>query len=172
LLHRMVIERGEGKRARASAQGPDCVGPYKLSSFPGLTATPSFRRPTQPEPAVPNSIPAALSPAEWAGVLANRKSLDTIRDQFMDTPFSPHALAALLLYDEPHGFTAQDVEDEREVAAYCRAMTKQHTEAGKEEMANTFRLLGERHEIRADKIAALLPPGSVIPPRDIAERAD
>ncbi|HET9425431.1 MAG TPA: hypothetical protein VFO55_08675 [Gemmatimonadaceae bacterium] len=103
-------------------------------------------------------IAPALSAAEWAGVLANRKSLETIREHFMDTPFSPHALAALLLYDEPHGFSAQDVEDEREVAAYCRMMTKQHIEAGNAETADTFRLLGERHEVRADKIAALLPP--------------
>ena len=122
---------------------------------------------------MPNTIPAALSPAEWAGVLANRKSLDTIREQFMDTPFSPHALAALLLYDEPHGFSAQDVEDEREVAVYCRSMTRQNTEAGNKEMAETFRLLGERHDIRADKIAALLPPGAVIPqPPGPVERAD
>lgn len=103
-------------------------------------------------------ISPALSPAEWAGVLANRKSLDAIREHFLDTPFSPHALAALLLYGEPHGFTAQDVEDEREVAAYCRMMTKQHMDTGNTETADTFRLLGERHEARADKIAALLPP--------------
>jgi hypothetical protein len=129
-------------------------------------------RPTQQEYALSNPIAAALSPAEWAGVLANRKSLDSIREQFMDTPFSPHALAALLLYDEPHGFTAQDVEDEREVAAYCRAMTRQHTERGEAAIADNFRLLGERHEIRAQKIAALLPPRAVIPPNGIAERAD
>ena len=103
-------------------------------------------------------ITPALSAAEWAGVLANRKSLDSIREHFLDTPFSPHALAALLLYDEPHGFTAQDVEDEREVAVYCRMMVKQHLDSGNAETADTFRLLGERHEIRANKIAALLPP--------------
>jgi hypothetical protein len=136
-----------------------------------LTATPNYRLPIQPEPAVADQIPAALSPGEWAGVLANRKSLDAIREQFMDTPFSPHALAALFLYDAPHGFTAQDVEDEREVAAYCRAMTKEHTDRGQEELATTFRLLGERHEVRAQKIAALLPPNSGDRPT-IAERAD
>jgi hypothetical protein len=111
-------------------------------------------------------ISPALSPAEWAGVLANRKSLDAIRDHFMDTPFSPHALAALLLYGEPYGFTAQDVEDEREVAVYCRMMTKQHLDAGSAETADTFRLLGERHDIRANKIAALLPP--IAPPTNAA----
>ncbi len=105
-------------------------------------------------------IPAALSAAEWTGVLVNRASLDKIRDQFLDTPFSPHALAALLLYDEPFGFSSQDVEDEREVAAYCRAMTAEHRSRGQDALALTFRLLGERHEIRAAKIAALLPPSA------------
>lgn len=120
-----------------------------------------------------DQITPALTPAEWAGVLANRKSLDTIREQFMDTPFSPHALAALLLYDEPHGFSAQDVEDEREVAVYCRTMTREHAARGQEELAATFRMLGERHEIRANKIAALLPP--IAPPAQPEappERAD
>lgn len=118
-------------------------------------------------------IAAALSAAEWTGVLANRATLDGIRDQFLDTPFSPHALAALLLYDEPFGFSAQDVEDEREVAAYCRAMTAEHTGRGQTELALTFRLLGERHEIRAAKIAALLPPQSAAPPpAGIAKRGD
>jgi hypothetical protein len=114
-------------------------------------------------------IPPALSAAEWAGVLANRKSLDSLRDHFLDTPFSPHALAALFLYDEPHGFSAQDVEDEREVANYCRMMAQQHTETGNTETADTFRRLGERHEIRAAKIAALLPPA---PPIANAQAAD
>lgn len=103
-------------------------------------------------------IPAALSAAEWTGVLANRSDLDSIRDQFLDTPFSPHALAALLLFDEPFGFSSQDVEDEREVAVYCRAMTVEHNGRGQDALALTFQLLGERHEIRAAKIAALLPP--------------
>lgn len=121
---------------------------------------------------MPEPIPAALSAAEWTGVLANRASLDSIRDQFLDTPFSPHALAALLLYEEPYGFSAQDVEDEREVAAYCRAMTTEHAGRGQDALALTFRLLGERHEIRAAKIAALLPPHPSSPPTGIAERAD
>jgi hypothetical protein len=90
----------------------------------------------------------------------------------MDTPFSPHALAALLLYGEPYGFSLQDVEDEREVAAYCRAMNAEHIGRGQDELALTFRLLGERHEIRAAKIAALLPPYSATPPAGIAKRAD
>jgi len=117
-------------------------------------------------------IPAALSPAEWTGVLANRASLDSIRDQFLDTPFSPHALAALLLFDEPFGFSAQDVEDERAVAAYCRAMATEHRGRKQEALALTFQLLGERHEIRADKIAALLPPALPTSPAGIAKRGD
>jgi hypothetical protein len=121
---------------------------------------------------VPEPIPAALSAAEWTGVLANRASLDSIRDQFLDTPFSPHALAALLLYDEPFGFSAQDVEDEREVAAYCRAMTIEHRGRDQDALALTFQLLGERHEIRAAKIAALLPPHPAMPPGGIAARGD
>jgi hypothetical protein len=121
---------------------------------------------------LPEPITAALSPAEWTGVLANRKSLDTIRSQFLDTPFSPHALAALFLYDEPYGFTGQDVEDEREVAAYCRAMAAAHTSNNQSEMSENFRLLGERHELRAMKIAALLPPQPKSVPQGIAPRGD
>ena len=117
-------------------------------------------------------IPAALSAAEWTGVLANRASLDSLREHFLDTPFSPHALAALFLYDEPYGFTRQDVDDERDVAAYCRAMTIEHTSRGQTELAETFRLLGERHEIRATKIASLLPPQATTPSQGIAPRAD
>lgn len=88
-------------------------------------------------------ISPALSAVEWAGVLALPAQLAAIRNDLLDTPFSAHAVAALLLYGEPFGFSAQDVEDETQVAAYCAA---------------TFRLLGERHRVRAAKIAALLPP--------------
>jgi hypothetical protein len=107
-----------------------------------------------------NDISPALSRGEWLGVLANREQLAGIREQLLDTPFSPHAVAALLLYEEPFGFTAQDVEDEREVAAYCAAMAREQDAAGNAAVANTFRLLGERHTVRAAKIAALLPPAS------------
>ena len=68
-----------------------------------------------------------------------------------------HALAALALAEQPFGFTAQDVEDEREVAEYCEAMARQLEEAGDETTSTTFRHLGERHRGRASKIAALLP---------------
>lgn len=103
-------------------------------------------------------ITPALSAAEWAGVLAKQAQLDDIREQLLDTPFSSHAVAALLLYGEPFGFTAQDVDDEVQVADYCKAMAKQLDGSGQSETAATFRQLGERHTIRAAKIAALLPP--------------
>lgn len=105
-----------------------------------------------------DDFPPALSAAEWAGVLANRTQLSGIREQLLDTPFSAHAVAALLLHDEPFGFTAQDVEDERQVAEYCAAMARQLGTSGQTETASTFRQLGERHTVRAAKIAALLPP--------------
>ena len=102
-------------------------------------------------------ISPALSRAEWAGVLANRERLAAIREQFMDTPFSAHALAALLLFEEPFGFTAQDVEDEQQVAEYCALMVQEQTLMGNAARAATFRVLGERHRDRAKRIAALLP---------------
>jgi len=107
---------------------------------------------------VSTDITAALTPGEWAGVLANREHLTAIREQFLDTPFSAHALAALLIYDEPFGFTQQDVEDETQVAAYCAAMSAELLRNGQDVSSTTFRLLGERHSERAAKIAALLPP--------------
>ncbi len=103
-------------------------------------------------------VTSALTSAEWAGVLANREQLDIIREQLLDTPFSGHAVAALLLFEEPYGFSAEDVDDEVQVAAYCAAMAEEQAAAGQEARATTFRLLGERHRARAMKIAALLPP--------------
>jgi hypothetical protein len=105
-------------------------------------------------------ITPALSAAEWAGVLAHREELTVLREGFMDTPFSAHALAALLLYDEPFGFSRQDVDDEEQLATYCAAMADEQELAGKESAATTFRLLGVRHRERAAKIAALLPPAA------------
>lgn len=105
-----------------------------------------------------STIPPALGPAEWQAIVARAESLIALREQVQGSPFSPHALAALFLYDQPFGFSAQDVIDEREVHAYCMAMAQKHTADGDEATASTFRQLGERHAIRADKIAALLPP--------------
>jgi hypothetical protein len=116
---------------------------------------------------VSEDITPALSGAEWAGVLANRTQLDDIREQLLDTPFSAHAVASLLLYEEPFGFTAQDVDDEVQVAEYCKAMAKQLDGGGQRETAATFRELGERHTIRAAKIAAMLPPREATPPADV-----
>jgi hypothetical protein len=107
---------------------------------------------------LPPDLPSALSPGEWAGVLAHEEQLAGIREQLLDTPFSGHAVAALLLYGQPYGFSAQDVEDETQVAAYCDRMSAEMKAAGQETVALTFRTLGERHRIRAAKIAALLPP--------------
>ena len=100
----------------------------------------------------------ALSPAEWAGVLAQQEQLDGLRDGLLDTPFSSHGVAALMLFGQPFGFSAQDVEDETDVAAYCDRMAAEHRALGSEATAATFEMLGGRHRIRAAKIAALLPP--------------
>lgn len=108
-------------------------------------------------------IGPALSAGEWTGVLTHRDKLAAIRDQLLDTPFSGHAVAALLLYDQPYGFTQEDVEDEVQVADYCAAMTREREAGGDHATAATFRMLGERHRIRAAKIAALLPPPGVTP---------
>lgn len=105
----------------------------------------------------------ALSAAEWTGVLTHRDKLAAIREQLLDTPFSGHAVAALLLYDQPYGFTQEDVEDEVQVADYCDAMARERDAGGDHATAGTFKMLGERHRIRAQKIAALLPPPGVAP---------
>ena len=111
-------------------------------------------------------ITPALSRAEWAGVLANRAQLDDIREQFLDTPFDGHAVAALLLFEQSFGFSAQDVDDEVQVAAYCVAMANEQEAKGNGPAAAIFRELGERHRERAAKIAALLPPPA--PAGDVA----
>jgi hypothetical protein len=107
-----------------------------------------------------DSFPPALGPAEWATILATRDQLDDLREGLLDTPFSPHGIAALMLYDQPFGFTRQDVIDEEEVAVYCERMEREHEAAGNREIAATFRSLGPRHRDRAARIAALLPPPS------------
>jgi len=105
-----------------------------------------------------DDITPALQPGEWAAIMARADDLVALREQVKGSPFSPHALAALFLFEQPFGFTAQDVIDEREVQAYCAAMAVRHEAQGDPATAATFRSLGERHGIRADKIAALLPP--------------
>ena len=103
-------------------------------------------------------IPPALSAAEWTGVLARQDGLAQLREQFGALPFSTHAIAALLLYEQPFGFTRQDVQDEDEVSEYCAVMARHHRETGDRVTAAKFELLGGRHRERAAKIAALLPP--------------
>lgn len=100
----------------------------------------------------------ALTAAEWAGVLAQHDGLAHLREQFGTLPFSTHAIAALLLYEQPYGFSRQDVQDEEEVSEYCAVMARHHRETGDQATAAKFELLGGRHRERAAKIAALLPP--------------
>ena len=104
------------------------------------------------------SVIPALSKAEWSGVLDQKDGLAHLRDQFGKLPFSMHAIAALLLYEQPYGFTRQDVGDEEEVSEYCRVMAEQNRLAGDLATAAKFELLGGRHRDRAARIAALLPP--------------
>jgi len=108
-----------------------------------------------------SQIAPALSAAEWAGVLAQQDGLAHLREQFGSLPFSAHAIAALLLYEQPFGFTQQDAQDEEEVSAYCAVMAKQHRDAGDIKTAAKFEVLGGRHHERAEKIAALLPPTTI-----------
>ena len=105
-------------------------------------------------------VAPALTAAEWNGVLRQQDGLSQLREQFGKLPFSPHAIAALLLYEQPFGFTQQDAQDEDEVSAYCAVMAKQSREAGDIRTAAKFEVLGGRHHERAQKIAALLPPVS------------
>jgi hypothetical protein len=103
-------------------------------------------------------LPPALSAAEWNGVLLQQDGLAHLREEFGKLPFSAHAIAALLLYEQPFGFTRQDVQDEQEVSDYCAMMATQHRETGDAATAAKFELLGGRHKERAAKLAALLPP--------------
>jgi hypothetical protein len=100
---------------------------------------------------------SALSAAEWRGLLHQKDGLAHLREQFGKLPFSAHAIAALLLYEQPFGFTLQDVQDEDEVSEYCAVMAAQHREAGDQATAAKFELLGGRHRERSQRIAALLP---------------
>jgi hypothetical protein len=119
--------------------------------------------PVFPSPHTPLATAPALSPAEWNGVLLQQDGLAHLREQFGKLPFSAHAIAALLLFEQPFGFTQQDVQDEEEVSAYCAAMATQHRDAGDRATAAKFELLGGRHMERALKIAALLPPPGTSP---------
>jgi hypothetical protein len=105
-----------------------------------------------------DDIAPALSRAEWNGVLTQQDGLTHLREQFGKLPFSVHAIAALLLYEQPFGFTQQDVQDETEVSEYCAVMAAQNRQSGDEATAAKFEMLGLRHRERAEKIAALLPP--------------
>ena len=103
-------------------------------------------------------IPPALSAEEWNGVLAQQEQLAQLREGLLDTPFSSHGVAALMLYGQTFGFSQQDVDDETDVAAYCDRMAAENESMGNAAAAGTFRTLGARHRVRAAKLAALLPP--------------
>jgi hypothetical protein len=103
-------------------------------------------------------IAPALSAAEWNGVLSQQDGLAHLREQFGKLPFSVHAIAALLLYEQPFGFTQQDVQDEKEVSEYCAVMAAHNRQSGDLATAAKFEMLGAKHQERAEKIAALLPP--------------
>lgn len=107
---------------------------------------------------MPDLVVPALSPPEWVGVLEQKDGLVHLREQFSQLPFSPHAIAALLLYEQSFGFTRQDVTDEEEVSEYCAVMAAQNRAGGDAATAAKFELLGKRHQERANRIAALLPP--------------
>jgi hypothetical protein len=109
---------------------------------------------------MPEPITPALSAAEWSGVLSQHDGLAHLREQFGKLPFSVHAIAALLLYEQPFGFTHEDVQDETEVSEYCAVMAAQNRQSGDQATAAKFAMLGERHRERAEKIAALLPPAT------------
>jgi len=112
---------------------------------------------------MPDDHSPALSPSEWTGVLGQQDGLAHLRDQFGTLPFSTHAIAALLLYEQPFGFTQQDVTDEAEVSEYCAVMSAQNRASGDIATASKFELLGGRHRERANRIAALLPPAGHSP---------
>ncbi len=107
---------------------------------------------------MPNDATPALSAEEWGAIQALPDQLNALRERLLDTPFSAHAIAALLLFNEPFGFSQQDVDDEIQVADYCDAMVAERSVGGDSATAETFRALGVRHRERAQKIAALLPP--------------
>jgi hypothetical protein len=105
-----------------------------------------------------DDVRPALSAEQWSSVI--EQSAD-VREMFESalagTPFSAHAIAALLLLGEPFGFAQQDVSDELEVAAFCDAMAAELERSG-DARADLFRSLAPRHRSRARRIAALLPP--------------
>ena len=107
---------------------------------------------------MPDRFAPALTDAEWTGVLHQQDGLVHLREQFGSLPFSTHAIAALLLYEQPYGFSEQDVNDEEEVSEYCAVMAAQNRASGDVATAAKFELLGGRHRERAQRIAALLPP--------------
>jgi hypothetical protein len=109
-----------------------------------------------PDPS--DDISPALAPEQWSTVLTQSGEVRAMFESALEgTPFTAHAIAALLLLGEPFGFAQQDVTDELEVAAFCEAMAEELERTG-DARAGLFRSLGPRHRSRARRIAALLPP--------------
>jgi hypothetical protein len=105
-----------------------------------------------------DDVSPALSPEQWTSVLDQSAEVRSMFESALaGTPFSAHAIAALLLLGEPFGFARQDVSDELEVAAFCDAMAAELERTG-DARAALFRSLAPRHRSRARRIAALLPP--------------
>ena len=105
-----------------------------------------------------DDIRPALSAEQWASVIEQSAEVrEMFESALSGTPFSAHAIAALLLLGEPFGFAEQDVSDELEVAAFCDAMASELERTG-DSRAALFRSLAPRHRSRARRIAALLPP--------------
>ncbi len=128
-------------------------------------------------PDSPVSQPA-LSPEEWAA-FAKKGHCDRL--DYFDAPIlaggsswvidgyydeqQRHALAALCLYQQPFGFTAEDVSLLRNTAAIFRKSAIESAAgavAPDDEaaaLAQAFiRSLGEPYESLASRIASLLPP--------------
>lgn len=101
------------------------------------------------------TIPPALSPEQWAQFLEPHVGNGSGQLQL-----TLHGTAAIAMYNQPYGFTNDDVDDEQQVAEYCDRMAIAQDELGEYAMATTFRNLAIRHRLRAAKIAALLPPRS------------
>ncbi len=99
-------------------------------------------------------IEPAMSPEQWENFLNPGRS----NGSSTKLTLTLHGTAAVALYNQPYGFTHQDVDDERDVAEYCNRMADAQEQLGEMATAATFRTLAERHMVRADKIAALLPP--------------
>ena len=94
-------------------------------------------------------IEAALTPDQWAREITSVVDIEmrigwACKEAGYDDEISPHALAALCLFEQPFGFTQEHVDFLRFIA---------HDEWNGEEMEEGRKLFAI-----ASRIAALLPP--------------